>query len=118
MALTFTTGTFGPRIDLSYIDIDADDLILEQSLSKADQAHLEAAQAETTLADYAMPNGQQNASEYFTQLTRTAAELTDAYNKEAARNGGLDQVAANTATINDNIATIDDHETRITTLEP
>ena len=103
MALTFTTGTFGPRTDVSYIDIGTDALILEASLTELDKIHLEAALAEDNLSDYAMPNGQQNADEYFTPLTRAAADITAQYQAAVYRS----QIPA----------TFADHEDRIATLE-
>lgn len=111
MALSFTTSTFGPKTDVSYIDIGTDALILEDNLTAFDQRHLEAALEETALADYAMPNGQQTADDYFTPKTRTAAEIAEQYQEDAFRGGVV-------SALSDHAITLADHEARITDLEP
>ena len=80
MALTFEDITVDTRtISAIEIGTDTDNYILEDSLSWFDKEQLELALAETSLADYTMPNTGITADAYFAPFIHSLEDLTKRY---------------------------------------
>lgn len=91
MALTFTDVTLDTRT-VSAIEVTTDQWIQEDALCEFDKVHLEAAMAEATLADYAMPNTGTTADVYFAPFMHSAAELTESFAKNRIRRDNKDAI--------------------------
>jgi hypothetical protein len=85
------------------IDIGTDEIVLKENLAAFEEVHLEAALAETALADYTMPNGK-TADVFFAEYSNALADLQAVFKRNRIKG---DQVGA-----------IGDLEDRVTTLEP
>lgn len=112
MAITYTSIDVSGDASVTKdgIDIGTDEIVLAESLGSFEEKHLEAALAETALADYTMPNGK-TADVFFAEYSNALADLQAAFKQNRIRSG---QVTA----ISDLETTVADHEARITALEP
>lgn len=78
MALSTSEKDFGQKT-LSVVEVDTDQFILEDGLSKFDAEQLELALEEASLDDYTIPSIGITADEYFAPFIYTEEELTKIY---------------------------------------
>lgn len=109
MALSTSEKDFGQKT-LSVVEVDTDQFILEDGLSKFDAEQLELALEEASLSDYTIPSINVKADAYFDPFIYSEEELTTLYATGRVFNDPVESILA----LEQKVA---DLETRVEALE-